>query len=164
MGRQETNTITGKEIAQHLFMLGESIARWNKRCTLKERVVQRLNELGLTKHQLEIMGYLHGNPECNTISALSAEIFISKGSLSLMLSKLHDAGFVEKKAAQGEDDGRKVYLSLTKKGESAVLEIMDLLVSSAATVFDEMDATRRALFYTKIKECNEIFHVGGWKE
>lgn len=164
MGQMEQNAVSGREIVRNLMKLGDSIARWNKRFSLKERVVERIGELGLTQHQLEIMGFLHANPECNTISALSSEIFISKGSLSLMLTKLSDAGFVEKKAAPDRDDGRKVYLSLTEKGETAVLEVMELLVSNAATIFDEMDAAKRALFYAKIKECNEIFQVGGWKE
>lgn len=164
MGQTEKKSVSGKEIVQDLLKLGDSIARWNKRYSLKERVVERIGEFGLTQHQLEIMGFLHANPECNTISALSSEILISKGSLSLMLTKLSDAGFVEKKAAANQDDGRKVYLSLTEKGEAAVLEVMDLLVSNAATIFDEMDAEKRALFYAKIKECNQIFQAGGWKE
>lgn len=164
MGRNETNSVTGREIVYHMMRLGQNIARWNRQYSLKEKVVQRLNELGLTQHQVEIMGFLHANPECNTISALSAEILISKGSLSLMLSKLKLAGFVEKKAAEGKDDGRKVYLSLTEKGEAALKEIMNLLIDNAAVAFDEMDAENRALFYAKVKECNEIFQAGGWKE
>ncbi len=156
--------VTGREIVYDMMQLGTSIARWNKEYSSKEKVARRLEELGLTQHQVEIMGFLHGNPELNTVSALSSELFISKGSLSLMLSKLQLAGFVQKIAAKGEDDGRKVYISLTKKGEAALQEIMDLLVEHAAVVFDEMDLERRVLFYTKVKELRELFNVGGWKE
>lgn len=164
MGQMKTNSVTGREIVHHMLILGQSIARWNRQYSLKEKVVQRLNELGLTQHQIEIMGYLHANPECNTISALSAEIFISKGSLSLMLSKLKQTGFVKKTAAEGGDDGRKVYLSLTEKGESALMEVMNLLIDNAAVAFDEMDLEQRTLFFSKVKELNEIFQAGGWKE
>ena len=81
-----------------------------------------------------------------------------------MLSKLQAGGFVQKKAARGEDDGRKVYVSLTAKGESAVKEIMDLLIENGAVVFDRMDEERRMLIYTKVKELMELFNTGGWKE
>ena len=38
-----------------------------------------------------------------------------------MLSKLEAGGFVQKKKRQRDgDDGRKIYISLTAKGESAV--------------------------------------------
>lgn len=156
--------VTGRDIVANMIQLASDMARWNKEYTSKEKVVKRVEELGLTHHQLEILGFLYGNPDLDTVSALSAELHISKGSLSLMLSKLQAGGFVQKKAARGEDDGRKVYVSLTEKGESAVKEIMNLLIENGAVVFDRMDEERRMLIYTKVKELMELFNVGGWKE
>ncbi|MGN1231190.1 MAG: MarR family winged helix-turn-helix transcriptional regulator [Anaerotignum sp.] len=156
--------VTGRDIVANMMRLGTDMARWNKEYATKERVVKRMEELGLTHHQLEILGFLHANPELDTVSALSAELYISKGSLSLMLSKLQAGGFVQKKAARSGDDGRKVYVSLTAKGESAVKEIMNLLIENAAVVFDRMNEERRTLIYTKVKELMELFNVGGWKE
>ena len=156
--------VTGRDIVANMMQLASDMARWNKEYTTKEKVVKRVEELGLTHHQLEILGFLYGNPELDTVSALSSELHISKGSLSLMLSKLQAGGFVQKKAARGEDDGRKVYVSLTAKGESAVKEIMDLLIENGAVVFDRMDEERRMLIYTKVKELMELFNTGGWKE
>lgn len=156
--------VTGRDIVANMMQLASDMARWNKEYTTKEKVVKRVEELGLTHHQLEILGFLYGNPELDTVSALSSELHISKGSLSLMLSKLQAGGFAQKKAARGEDDGRKVYVSLTAKGESAVKEIMDLLIENGAVVFDRMDEERRMLIYTKVKELMELFNTGGWKE
>ena len=156
--------VTGRDIVANMMQLASDLARWNKEYTSKEKVVKRVEELGLTHHQLEILCFLYGNPELDTVSALSSELHISKGSLSLMLSKLQAGGFVQKKAARGEDDGRKVYVSLTAKGESAVKEIMDLLIENGAVVFDRMDEERRMLIYTKVKELMELFNTGGWKE
>lgn len=156
--------VTGRDIVANMMQLASDMARWNKEYTTKEKVVKRVEELGLTHHQLEILGFLYGNLELDTVSALSSELHISKGSLSLMLSKLQAGGFVQKKAARGEDDGRKVYVSLTAKGESAVKEIMDLLIENGAVVFDRMDEERRMLIYTKVKELMELFNTGGWKE
>lgn len=156
--------VTGRDIVANMIQLASDMARWNKEYTSKEKVVKRVEELGLTHHQLEILGFLYGNPDLDTVSALSSELHISKGSLSLMLSKLQVGGFIQKKAARGEDDGRKVYVSLTEKGENAVKEIMDLLIENGAVVFDRMDEERRTLIYTKVKELMELFNTGGWKE
>ena len=156
--------VTGRDIVANMMQLASDMARWNKEYTSKEKVVKRVEELGLTHHQVEILGFLYENPELDTVSALSSELHISKGSLSLMLSKLQAGGFVQKKAARGEDDGRKVYVSLTAKGENAVKEIMNLLIENGAVVFDRMDEERRTLIYTKVKELMELFNTGGWKE
>ena len=156
--------VTGREIVTGMMRLGTEMARLNKAYATKERVAKRVEELGLTRHQVEILGFLYTNPELNTVSALSAHQHISKGSLSLMLSKLQAGGFVRKKAAKDGDDGRKVYVSLTEQGEAALKEIMDILAENAAESFDSMDEQRRLLIYTKVKELLELFNTGGWKE
>jgi len=71
---------------------------------------------------------------------------------------------VQKKAARDGDDGRKIYISLTEKGEAAVLEMIDLLAETAAVVFDRMDGQSRLQIYTKVQELLELFNTGGWKE
>lgn len=156
-------TATGKEIVTGMLQLGTNMARWHKEYATKDRVRKRIEELGLTHHQIEIMGFLYQNPETNTISAISTELLISKGSLSLMLSKLQVAGFVRKVAAQGDDDGRKVYVSLTEKGEKALLEILERLIEDAAIVFDQMEPERRNKIYQKVIELMELLPTGGWK-
>ena len=157
-------TITGEEVVLAMLDFATDVSHWNKRHVTKEIITQRLEELGLTQHQVEILGVLSANPELNTVSALSANLFISKSSLSLMLSKLEKGGFLEKTAATGEDDGRKVYISLTEQGKEAVENIKQLMVSTAAVAFEEMNPRTRALFYTKVKELQELFQVGGKSE
>ncbi|MGN0135363.1 MarR family transcriptional regulator [Anaerotignum sp.] len=156
--------VTGRDIAVNMVRLVSDMACWSKEYTTKEKVAKRVEELGITHHQTEILRFLYNNPELDTVSAISSQLHISKGSLSLMLSKLQKAGFVQKKAAKGGDDGRKVYVSLTEKGKEAVEETMDLLIENIAIGFDKMDEEKRTLFYTKVKELIELFNAGGWKE
>ena len=110
------NAVTGRDIMTAMLELASDIGRWNKQNMSGCLINDRLQELGLTKHQMELMGFLYANEGLNTVSAISAELGISKGSLSLMLTKLKKAGYVEKEAAKEDDDGRKVYISLTEKG------------------------------------------------
>lgn len=157
-------TATGRDVVLTMLDLATDIAHWNKKYTTKTVLLKKLDELGLTSHQTEVLGFMYANPELETVSQLAAEMFISKGSLSLMISKLENGGFVQKKAAKGADDGRKVYISLTEKGEKAVKDIRETMVESASDVFDDMDEERRTLFYTKVKELQELFNTGGWRE
>ena len=156
--------VTGKAIVTSMMRLATEMSSWNKAYATEGKVAKRIEELGLTPHQAQMLGFLYSNPELDTVSALSARRHVSKGSLSLMLSKLEAGGFVQKKASKDVDDGRKIYISLTEKGESAVQEMVELLSETAAVVFDCMDAHRRMQIYTKVQELLELFNTGGWKE
>ena len=158
------NTVTGKDIMCAMLDLASDIGRWNKMNMSGCLINDRLQELGLTKHQMELMGFLYANEGLDTVSAISAELGISKGSLSLMLTKLQKSGYVEKQSAKEDDDGRKVYISLTEKGRKAVEYTMEAVVTTGAVAFDKMDQNTRTLFYTKVKELKELFQMGGWKE
>ena len=118
--------VTGKAIVTSMMRLATEMSSWNKAYATEGKVAKRIEELGLTPHQAQMLGFLYSNPELDTVSALSARLHVSKGSLSLMLSKLEAGGFVQKKAAKDGDDGRKIYISLTAKGESAVQEMVEL--------------------------------------
>ena len=98
--------VTGKAIVTSMMRLATEMSSWNKAYATEDKVAKRVEELGLTQHQAQILGFLYGNPELDTVSALSARLHVSKGSLSLMLSKLEAGGFVQKKAAKDGDDGR----------------------------------------------------------
>lgn len=156
--------VTGEDVVLRMLDLATDINRWNKQYATKATLQKLLTELGLTSHQLEVLVFMSSNPELDTVSQLAAELFISKGSLSLMLSKLQLAGFVQKKSAKGEDDGRKVYVTLTEKGKNAVERVMDDMVNNAAVAFNNMDEERRTLFYTKVNELKELFNAGGLEE
>ena len=105
--------VTGKAIVTSMMRLATEMSSWNKAYATEGKVAKRIEELGLTPHQAQMLGFLYSNPELDTVSALSARLHVSKGSLSLMLSKLEAGGFVQKKAAKDGDDGRKIYISLT---------------------------------------------------
>ena len=156
--------VTGKDIVTNMMRLATEMSSWNKAYATEDRVAKRIEELGLTQHQAQILGFLYGNPELDTVSALSARLHVSKSSLSLMLSKLEAGGFLQKRAAKEGDDGRRIYISLTEQGKAAVMEMIERLTETAAVAFDRMDEQRRLQIYTKVKELLELFNTGGWKE
>ncbi|MBR4015336.1 MAG: MarR family transcriptional regulator [Anaerotignum sp.] len=155
--------VTGRDVMISMLSLANEIALWNKGNTSRCLIEEDLAKLRLTPQQMHLLGFLYSNRQANTVSALSAALHISKGSLSLMLSKLTGGGFVQKQAAKGDDDGRKVYISLTPKGYDAVEKIKDSIIRGGAGAFEEMDEERRKLLYHKLEEIRTIFHEGGLK-
>ena len=88
--------ITSREIAACVLTMSTNFLRWHKTYIEKScNIKAGLMEHNLTIPQLQILFFLRMNPKIRTVSALSAELFISKGSLSLMLTKL------EKNARKG---------------------------------------------------------------
>ena len=61
-------TVTGREIVSGLMELGTDIAHWNKKYSTKEALTKKLVELGLTSHQVEVLGFMYANPEHDTVS------------------------------------------------------------------------------------------------
>lgn len=156
--------ITSREIALCIMTMSSNFVRWHKAyiektCNMKEG----LRKYGLTMHQLELLFFLHMNPEVRTVSALSDELMVSKGSLSLMLTKLEKSGFLRKEAPKKEDDGRKVYLSLTERTEGLLKEAGDAILESSCAFFEQMDDEAKNKFYEKLMEMQQIFAMGGIK-
>lgn len=156
--------ITGRDIAVRITAMSMNFMRWHKAyveksCNVKAKMAGR----DLTIHQFQLLCFLHSNPEANTVSAISGELLISKGSLSLMLSKLEKSGYLCKAAPEKEDDGRKVYLSLTEKAKEVIWEVREELLESTSALFEQMDDEAKSKFYAKLMELQQIFAIGGIK-
>ena len=156
--------ITSREIALCVVTMSSNLLRWHKTyiensCNIKAELMA----YKLTMSQLHLLFFLHMNPEIRTLSALSSELFTSKGSLSLMLSKLERNGYLRKNAPAKEDDGRKVYLSLTERAEEVLKVIEKRFMESTSAIFDQMDDKAKNRFYDKLMELQQIFATGGIK-
>ncbi len=66
-------------------------------------------------HLLETIGKTHGNGR--TVSGIAEELGITQPSVTAAVNKLVKKGYVER--WRSEEDGRVVYIYLTKKGNSA---------------------------------------------
>ena len=156
--------ITSREIAACVLTMSTNFLRWHKTYIEKScNIKAGLMEHNLTIPQLQILFFLRMNPKIRTVSALSAELFISKGSLSLMLTKLEKNGYLRKDAPEKEDDGRKVYLSLTDRAREVLKEAEETLLKSTSAVFEQMDDEAKNKFYDKLMELQQIFAIGGIK-
>lgn len=89
--------VTGKAIVTSMMRLATEMFSWNKAYATEGKVAKRIEELGLTPHQAQMLGFLYSNPELDTVSALSARLHVSKGSLSLSFPSWRQAALCRKK-------------------------------------------------------------------
>lgn len=82
----------------------------------------------LTAHQMYIMKIIRKNPKYN-LTALCKELNLSKGSMSIMINKLVDEGYVSR--MENAIDRRNIELVLTKKGE----KILDDTIEQCRQIF-----------------------------
>lgn len=71
--------VTGKDIVTNMMRLATEMSSWNKAYATEDKAAKRMEELGLTRHQLDVIGFLYTNPELDTESALSAAAACQQG-------------------------------------------------------------------------------------
>ena len=95
--------------------------QWNKNMVGQVFNVNGKNNIYLTFQQFIILMLVH-KMDINTVSQMANLLNLSTSSLSLSLSKMEQENLLKKIPAPKGDDGRKVYLCITKKGISALEE------------------------------------------
>ena len=83
---------------------------------VEETILKRSDKIDLSineMHMLEAVG--KGKDHRRTISELAEELNITLPSVTVAINKLMKKGYVEK--VRGEEDGRIVYVSLTRMGK-----------------------------------------------
>jgi DNA-binding MarR family transcriptional regulator len=85
----------------------------------------------LTAHQMFIMKTIRKNSNAN-LTSLCREVNLSKGSLSLMINKLSEEGYVSRNG--NSLDRRNSQIILTKKGE----EILNNTIKESRIIFDQL--------------------------
>lgn len=97
-------------------------------------VADRLKEYPLT-HQQIIIIKLIGHSRELTISDICTEMSLTKGTVSGIVSRLEEAGYIEK--FKKDDDKRNTYLKLSEKGYEFALTCKDTMRKSFDDIFKE---------------------------
>ena len=102
------------------FMFSEPIIKYFKEyVNFKNRSYKNIS-----LRQFRILYLLKYNEKL-TVSEIADSFFISKSSLSITISRMVNDGLIEKTPPSKGQDGRKVYIVLTEKGEEIIDEIYD---------------------------------------
>src|SRR5438477_8563431 len=154
MGRRSTASIAAAagEPADPLFVVLESLRQINQELRIAGRATEQ--RLGVSSAQLFVLETL-SNASAESLNELAARTFTRHSSVSVVVSRLVDAGLVERRPSA--DDGRRVLLGLTRAGralvrtapESAQLRLVEsarrLSATRLAQLAGGLSALRRAL-------------------
>ncbi|MDD4843595.1 MAG: MarR family transcriptional regulator [Anaerotignum sp.] len=156
--------VNGKEIAEIFFDLKVHMNFWSK---LHLEQVFSINGKGdegkLTMQQFQLLLCIK-DLGLNTISELSSSFYLSKSSTSLSIAKMVEKGYLEKESPSKEDDGRKIYLHLTKKGDTALQSTQNDLMAIASSYFDSFDDKKKQALYHHLNATNHLLSTGGTLE
>lgn len=115
-----------------------------------------LIDSGLTHQQIMIIKLIAHKKEI-TISELCKEMSLTKGTVSGIVRRLNEAGYVEK--IKHQDDKRNTYVVFSEKGEIFAREFRDTINDSFQRIFtnftlEDMSETEKNLrkLNSKLKE------------
>ncbi len=108
------------------------------------RITKSASSVGLYYGQPMILEYVKNNDKCSQ-KELACAVHISAASAAISLKRIEKAGFLTRTA--DEKDPRKKHLSITPKGEKALLEFHKIC-----------DTTDKEMFKGFSKEDKETLH------
>lgn len=97
-------------------------------------VADKLKGNGLTYQQIIIIKLVGHNKEI-TISDICSEMSLTKGTVSGIVSRMEDAGYIEK--FKKDNDKRNTYIRLSKKGFEFAIQCKDMMVESFDEIFEK---------------------------
>lgn len=127
--------------------------KWDRiiACSIKQKAESRdlakINSLmeGMSYRQMEILIILECM-EINTVSEMAAFLKISKSTLSIIINKLVDKGYVIKEYPQNGADRRRIYFKISDKGSTVLEKIDDIFMEKLTGVYSSFNERKRRLF------------------
>ena len=113
-----------------------------------------IRELGLTPPQFDVVATL-GNTSGMTATELVEKTLITKGTLTGVVDRLADRGWVERIAH--ESDGRCQIVRLTQVGEALFATVFPAHLAHLATCFEGVPAAGHARWQTALRTLEQAF-------
>lgn len=144
-------------LAEKLFEFNLNLSNWGAGSYDKEFNKNGRGKYCLSVRQFHIL-FITYKFGFSTVSQYQNIMGISKSSLSLTVSKLVQDGYLRREQPQKDDDGRKVYLYITEKGQVAAEEVMKRLIDFFCHFYDSLDEQKKEDLKIGIEKLNHVFH------
>ena len=114
---------------------------------MKNHYKSIVGDINLTMTQFQVLFILDGLGLCN-MSNLSEAAETSKGTMTCMLNKLVDEGYVERSGSK--KDRRNVYVSLTPKGEKTIYIIKEKILKGIGEILEGLKTEDKENIYKSL--------------
>ncbi|WP_304508856.1 MarR family winged helix-turn-helix transcriptional regulator [Anaerotignum sp.] len=156
--------ISGKQIAALFIKLNTNLVYWGRLHLVEVFSANGKGaETRLTTQQFHSLICIR-DFGLNTVSQISDALCLSKSSASLSIAKMVEKGYLKKECATKNDDGRKIYLHLTEKGNAAAQATENALMKITSSYFDSFDDETKLTLYEHLNTIIQILSTGGTKK
>ena len=118
---------------------------------------ERLRKMRSLRNEHCILFCVDRTRNC-TVSDIEKALAVNRSATSIAVSKLDDDGLVEKKQPQKGDDGRKVYLKITKKGKELLDELNSVFMRDINGFYESLSDEKKQCFVNGIVNLNKVFN------
>ena len=151
IGDQAADELMSKFIEFHFKM-----AMWNANILKSEFNVNGRGEPELSLRRFMILYVARMKKEV-TITELEHVMSISKSSLSITISKLVEDGLLVKKTPKAGQDGRKVYITISKKGIKSLSAAQNKLTDIFSQFYNSLNENQKKNLIIGIESLSGIF-------
>jgi len=142
--------VTDEELAYIIQNFHFSFSIWMK-CQFKNQIVNGGN---LTLTQFKVLYIINKQKICN-MSQLSEMMEVSKGTMTTMLNKLVEDGYVMR--SNSTKDRRTVFVELSEMGREEVTTLQEKLLLSVMGATAGLGEEEQREAYTALEKLYEIF-------
>jgi len=144
------------EICNKFLMFAFHLKCWMNANYLKKFNINGKGDFELTERQFEILITLKFLKN-GTISDLEDRLHVTSSSLSTTTSKMVKLGYIKRVLPKGNEDRRKTYLNITKKGEKAITDMHKNLIEAIGYFHSELNAEQKKVFSEGVDKLVQIF-------
>jgi DNA-binding MarR family transcriptional regulator len=129
---------------------------WMNSNYMKNFNINGKGDFELTERQFEILITLK-ILENGTVSDLEERLHVTSSSLSTTISKMVNLGYIERSFPQGQEDRRKTYLHITKKGINIIEDIHKKLIQAIDYFYENLNEDQKNSFSEGVDKLVQIF-------
>jgi DNA-binding MarR family transcriptional regulator len=145
-----------KQICDDFLKLLMGIGTWMHRHNGKIFNINGKGEFQVTAQQFNVLHCVFEIKQC-TISKLEERLYVSRSSLSLLVSKMVKEGYIIREYPSEEEDRRKTYLKLTEKGMEVINKVYHRIMGELAAFYHNLPQNKQDDFKEAVEKLNTIF-------
>ncbi len=119
------------------------------------KMINNITKSGLSMREVHLLEIVGASNHTMTISKIAKSFDITLASVTVMVNKLVELGYITKQKCT--KDARTVYLNLTKKGRKIDTEHENFHKKMIAKISKNLNASEKQVMLQGVKALNEMF-------
>jgi len=120
------------------------------------KMINRITKSGLSMREVHLLEMIaNDDKNCTTISTIAKSFDITLASVTVMVNKLEQSGFLVKN--KSETDGRRIILQLTEKGKTINEEHENFHKNMISKISKNLSKKEKSFLAKGVSTLNEMF-------